>query len=156
MIDIVKQGGPLKLGGIMGQRYLPDRIREWSHYLRRVANRLNDSLEDSEARLARHFYNVHYAIGPDNLTESDIFALNENHLELIAGQDGEKPEKVIRELIDSLRIIVREGDNLGQEFMNQSVWNSGLKDYLCELRENLISLRKLGYNLLKVLVKKSQ
>ncbi len=140
----------------MKQNYMPDQVREWGHFLRRVANRLNSSLEDSENRLAEHFYNVHYVIGPDNLTESDIFALNENHLELIVGQDGEKPGKVIRELIDSLKIIVREGDKLDPKFMSQSVWNSGLRDYLSELRENLISLRKLGYNLLKVLIKKSQ
>lgn len=112
-----------------------DQIREWSHYLRRVANKLNSSLEDSENRLANYFYDVHYAIGPEHMT--NIFSLDEDSLRILAKEEGKTPEKVMRGLIESIRIIIREGDNLKPEFMDQSVWNSGLKSYLCNLRDHL-------------------
>ncbi len=118
----------------MGQNYSPDLVREWSHYLRTVANKLNGSLEDSENRLAEYFYDVHYAIGPEYLTESDIFALDKEYLELVAEQGGKTPEKVMRELIESIGVVICEGDKLRPEIMSQSVWNSGLRNYLCKLK----------------------
>ena len=110
-------------------RYSPRQIRDWSHYLRAVANVLNDSNNE----LANHFYNVHYAIGPEYITECNVFALDKENLELVAEQDGKTPEEVMRGLIESIEIVIREGDKLGPEFMDQSVWNSGLRDYLCGL-----------------------
>jgi len=122
----------------MRQNYTPDQIREWSHFLKRVANRLNESLENSEARLAVYFYDVHYTIGPNDMT--DIFSLDEDHLEIIAEGEGKTPKEVMRGLIESIKVVIREGGNLKPEIMNQSVWNSGLKNYLCELKEHLESL----------------
>ncbi len=114
-----------------------DLIREWSHYLRTVANKLNNSLEESENRLADYFYDVHYAIGPKHMT--DIFSLDEEHLRILAEEERKTPEKVMQELVESIRVVIREGGNLKPEFMNQSVWNSGLKSYLCNLKEHLES-----------------
>ncbi len=109
-----------------------DLIREWSHYLRTVANKLNNSLGDSENRLATYFYDVHYAIGPERMT--NIFSLDEEYLGIRAEEEGKTPEKVTRGLIESTRIVICEGDKLKPEIMNPSVWNSGLKSYLCELK----------------------
>ncbi len=119
----------------MEQNYSPDLIREWSHYLRTVANKLNSSLEDSENRLATYFYDVRYAIGPEHMT--DIFSLDEEYLGIRAEEEGKTPEKVMRELIESIRIVICEGDKLKPEIMNPSIWNSGLKNYLCELKGHL-------------------
>ncbi len=110
-------------------RYSPRQIRDWSFYLREVANKLNEPNNE----LAEHFYNVQYAIGPEYITECAIFALDKEYLELVAQQDKKTPEEVMRGLIKSIEIVIREGDKLGPEFMGQSVWNSGLRDYLCGL-----------------------
>ncbi len=119
------------------RRHSPDQIREWGHYLRRVANKLNDSLENSHARMARHFYDVHHAIGPEYLTGPDIFALDKEYLKLVTEQENKTPGEVMQELIESLEIVIREGENLESRIMHPAVWNSGLKDYLNELLAKL-------------------
>ncbi len=123
--------------GKTAAKYSPQQVREWGRYLRRVADGLNDSIENEHVRMAGHFYNVHYAIGPEHLTESDIFALDKEYLELVAEQERKTPEKAMQELIESLETAIREGSNPKLRFMNQSVWNSGLKNYLVELLAKL-------------------
>lgn len=113
--------------------FSPRQVREWSDYLRGVANRLSKSPEDAHIRMAQHFYNVHYAIGPEDMTES-IFALDEEFLKIVANEESKTLGRVMCELVESIEIIIREGDSLGPKFINQSVWNSvGLRDYLCGL-----------------------
>jgi hypothetical protein len=73
------------------------------------------------------------------LDESDIFELDEEYLELVAEQDKKRPQVVMQELIESLRVIISLGDNINPELMDQSVWNSGLKNYLSELLAKLRS-----------------
>ena len=114
-------------------RYSPQLIRTWSHYLRTVANKLNEPNNE----LANRFYNVHYAIGPENMTEFDIFALDNEYLELVAEQDKKTPEEVMRGMIEDIKVVIDVGDSLGQEFMSRSVWGSDLKDYLSELLAHL-------------------
>lgn len=112
-----------------------NQIREWSHFLRKVANRLNASPENSEFMLSVYFYDVHYAIGPKDML--NIFSLDEDYLRIVAEEEGLTPGEAMRGLIKSIGVVIREGDNLKPEFMNQSVWNSGLKSYLCNLKEHL-------------------
>lgn len=121
------------------RKYSPQLIQKWSQFLRMVANKLNGP--DNE--LANHFYNVHYAIGPKGMTESDIFALDEDYLKLVASR-----ERSIRGLIKSLQIVIRMGDKLSPmlpvlmnqsilKFMYELVWALGLKDYLTDLLAHL-------------------
>jgi hypothetical protein len=89
-------------------QYSPQQIQDWSQDLRTVACKL-DRLDKE---LANHFYNVHYAIGPEYLDESDIFELDEEYLELVAEQDKKRPQVVMQELIESLRVIISLTQNL--------------------------------------------
>ncbi len=114
----------------MGQRTVRQ-IQDWSEYLRTVAN----NLIGSDPILASRFDDVHNAVGPKGLTKSNVFELDTDYLMLF--QNPESSEEVMRGFIESLETVIREGDKLGPEFMNRSVWNSGLKDYLKDLLAKL-------------------
>jgi hypothetical protein len=113
----------------INQSYTPFVIRRWSFDLRMSANRI------SKAKIANHFYNVHYAIGPTDM--ADCLSLDEHHLRLLAEEEGKSPEKVMRELIESIKVVLREGDKLGPEIINKKQWDSGLRNYLCDLKKHL-------------------
>ena len=101
------------------------KVRQWSHDLREVANRLNDS----DQELAEHFYDVHYAIGPDtDSSEYDPFALDEDYLALpkLGGREG---------LVRSLKVVLATGG----KHVPAAIWNGlgGLEDYLEQLLNHM-------------------
>lgn len=97
-------------------------VQEWSDTLRSVANLLND-LDKPE--IAGHFYNIHYAIAPNNdPIEFDPLRLDET-IVAECGKTG---------IIKSLEVVLANGGYL--EWIESHAWENGLKDYLEELLEH--------------------
>ena len=89
----------------------------WSLDLRTVANRINHY----NHKLAGYFYDVHYAIGPDQQFSGDPFELDEEYLRLMREQTNNPNYNII----EGLKVVLNNG-NLVDEY----IWSHGLKDYL--------------------------
>jgi hypothetical protein len=103
-----------------------NRVRQWAHDLRPVANGLNNS----DRELAGHFYNVHYAIGPDtDSSEYDPFALDEDYLALpeLGGREG---------LVASLKVVLENG----KKHVPAAIWEGGLENYLEQLLNHMTAI----------------
>jgi hypothetical protein len=104
----------------------PSRVRQWSHDLRSVANGLNES----DHEVAEHFYDVHYAIGPDAYEmHPSPFVLDEDYLAL--------PESGGREgLVASLKVVLENG----KKHVPAAIWEGGLENYLEQLLNHMTAI----------------
>ncbi len=117
MIDAVKNEGYVYVSKeAKPNDYSLFQIREWSNILRSSAL----ELENFEAEKASHFYNVHYALAPDdNPLGFDPLRLDET----IVAECG------LTGFITSLKVVIANGDWA----IDDNIWNSGLHAYLEKL-----------------------
>jgi len=131
--DAKKKEGFLYVSkGAEKKNYSLYQVQDWSDVLRSVANVINDlsNPELVSPGVSGHFYNVHYAIAPDDdPIEFDSFKLDE----VIVAECG------IAGIIKSIETVIANGQYFGwAERHAEHVWEEGgLKEYLEELLEHL-------------------
>jgi hypothetical protein len=92
-------------------------LQAWCFALRLAAN----SIGPDESEMADHFYAIHeITIPEDNPVEFDPFKLDETAAADFGGVAG---------IVESLKVVIANGER----WVNNSVWNGGLKIYLEEL-----------------------